>query len=295
MLVSLRVAFNGTLIALNTLVHATPLLLLALLKLIVPIPGFRHFSSAVLAGIAESWIAVNSALIRLLTGLQVEVNELPGLRRDGRYLLICNHQSIADIPVVQGVLNRRIPLLRFFLKRELIWVPVLGLAWWALDFPFMHRTTKSQLAKNPALAGKDRQATRAACEKFRHTPVSIINFVEGTRFTKAKHSSRKSPYAHLLAPRSGGIAYVVEAMGDVLDGIIDVSMVYPDGIPGAIDLFAGKIKRVAMKVELLSLPANLRGGDYAGDAEYRKAFQAWLNERWKRKDDWMQQAGQKQG
>lgn len=295
MLVSLRVAFNGTLIALNTLVHATPLLLLALLKLIVPIPGFRHFSSAVLAGIAESWIAVNSALIRLLTGLQVEVNELPGLRRDGRYLLICNHQSIADSPVVQGVLNRRIPLLRFFLKRELIWVPVLGLAWWALDFPFMHRTTKSQLAKNPALAGKDRQATRAACEKFRHTPVSIINFVEGTRFTKAKHSSRKSPYAHLLAPRSGGIAYVVEAMGDVLDGIIDVSMVYPDGIPGAIDLFAGKIKRVAMKVELLSLPANLRGGDYAGDAEYRKAFQAWLNERWKRKDDWMQQAGQKQG
>lgn len=295
MLVSLRVAFNGTLIALNTLVHATPLLLLALLKLIVPIPGFRHFSSAVLAGIAESWIAVNSALIRLLTGLQVEVNELPGLRRDGRYLLICNHQSIADIPVVQGVLNRRIPLLRFFLKRELIWVPVLGLAWWALDFPFMHRTTKSQLAKNPALAGKDRQATRAACEKFRHTPVSIINFVEGTRFTKAKHSSRKSPYAHLLAPRSGGIAYVVEAMGDVLDGIIDVSMVYPDGIPGAIDLFAGKIKRVAMKVELLSLPANLRGGDYAGDAEYRKAFQAWLNERWKRKDDWMQRAGQKQG
>ena len=295
MLVSLRVAFNGTLIALNTLVHATPLLLLALLKLIVPIPGFRHFISAVLAGIAESWIAVNSALIRLLTGLQVEVNELPGLRRDGCYLLICNHQSIADIPVVQGVLNRRIPLLRFFLKRELIWVPVLGLAWWALDFPFMHRTTKSQLAKNPALAGKDRQATRAACEKFRHTPVSIINFVEGTRFTKAKHSSRKSPYAHLLAPRSGGIAYVVEAMGDVLDGIIDVSMVYPDGIPGAIDLFAGKIKRVAMKVELLSLPANLRGGDYAGDAEYRKAFQAWLNERWKRKDDWMQQAGQKQG
>ena len=295
MLVSLRVAFNGTLIALNTLVHATPLLLLALLKLIVPIPGFRHFSSAVLAGIAESWIAVNSALIRLLTGLQVEVNELPGLRRDGRYLLICNHQSIADIPVVQGVLNRRIPLLRFFLKRELIWVPVLGLAWWALDFPFMHRTTKSQLAKNPALAGKDRQATRAACEKFRHTPVSIINFVEGTRFTKAKHSSRKSPYAHLLAPRSGGIAYVVEAMGDVLDGIIDVSMVYPDGIPGAIDLFAGKIKRVAMKVELLSLPVNLRGGDYAGDAEYRKAFQAWLNERWKRKDDWMQRAGQKQG
>ena len=287
MLVTLRVAFNGTLIALNTLVHATPLLLLALIKLIVPIPSFRQFISAILAAIAESWIAVNSALIRLLTGLHVDVNELPSLRRNGRYLLICNHQSVADIPVVQGVLNRRIPLLRFFLKQELIWVPVLGLAWWALDFPFMHRTTKSQLATNPALAGKDRHATRAACEKFRHTPVSIINFVEGTRFTAAKHSSRKSPYAHLLAPRSGGIAYVVEAMGDVLDGVIDVSLFYPGGIPGAVDLFAGKVKRVAMKVELLSLPANLRGGDYAGDAECRKAFQAWLNERWQLKDAWI--------
>ncbi len=144
-----------------------------------------------------------------------------------------------------------------------------------------------RLAKNPALAGKDRHATRAACEKFRHTPVSIINFVEGTRFTAAKHSSRKSPYAHLLAPRSGGIAYVVEAMGDVLDGVIDVSLFYPGGIPGAVDLFAGKVKRVAMKVELLSLPANLRGGDYAGDAECRKAFQAWLNERWQLKDAWI--------
>ena len=114
MLVTLRVAFNGTLIALNTLVHATPLLLLALIKLIVPIPSFRQFISAILAAIAESWIAVNSALIRLLTGLHVDVNELPSLRRNGRYLLICNHQSVADIPVVQGVLNRRIPLLRFF-------------------------------------------------------------------------------------------------------------------------------------------------------------------------------------
>ena len=74
------------------------------------------------------------------------------LRVDGHYLVLANHQSWVDIPVLQRVFNRRIPLLRFFLKRQLFWVPVLGLAWWALDFPFMRRSTRAEI-KAPAGAG----------------------------------------------------------------------------------------------------------------------------------------------
>lgn len=283
-----RVLFNGSLIALNTLVHATPLFLLALIKAMVPVRAFRTWVSRILVVLAESWIAVNSRLMRWLVGFQARVSDLPELDRHGTYLVICNHASFVDIPALQMVFNRRIPFLRFFLKSELIWVPVLGLAWWALDFPFMKRYTKSQLARNPALAGKDREATRIACEKYRHLPVSIMNFVEGTRFTREKQARRNSPYTNLLAPRSGGIAYVFEAMGDMLDGVIDVSLAYPMESPSAVDLFAGRVRQVEVKVEVMPVPAELLGGDYSGDVEYRKRFQTWLNGRWRIKDQWIQ-------
>ena len=167
-----RIALGASLIALNTFIHATPLLLLAVIKLLVPVAAFRNFVSRVLIGIAESWIAINSRLMTTLAGASITVDGGDGLQREGWYLVICNHQSWVDIPVLQRVFNRRIPFLKFFLKSQLIWVPVLGLAWWALDFPFMRRTSKEQLKRHPHLRGKDTEATRRACEKFRHLPVS---------------------------------------------------------------------------------------------------------------------------
>jgi 1-acyl-sn-glycerol-3-phosphate acyltransferase len=129
------------------------------------------------------------------------------LEAKGHYLVLSNHQSWVDILILQKVFNRRIPFMRFFLKQQLIWVPMLGLAWWALDFPFMQRHTKSQLQKRPELAGQDIAATRKACEKFLGKPVSIMIFPEGTRFTPAKHAQQQSPFQHLLKPKSGGMAY----------------------------------------------------------------------------------------
>ncbi len=61
------------------------------------------------------------------------------LHQRGWYLVSSNHQSWVDILVLQRIFHGRIPFLKFFLKQELIWVPVIGLAWWALDFPFMKR------------------------------------------------------------------------------------------------------------------------------------------------------------
>src|SRR5690606_19888499 len=145
------------------------------------------------------------------TRFVVEVPE--GLRADGHYLVLANHQSWVDILVLQQIFNRRIPLLRFFLKRQLFWVPVLGLAWWALDFPFMGRYTHRQIARNPERGKRDMEAARRACRKFRDLPVSIMSFVEGTRFTAEKHARQDSPYRHLLKPRSGGVAFVLDAMG----------------------------------------------------------------------------------
>ena len=281
---TLRLVLNVSIIVVNTLLHATPLLLLAVLKLIIPIQGFRNAISKVLVLIAESWIWINSNVVTAVAGLTVQTEGMQNLKRDGWYLVICNHQSWADIPVLQKVFNRRIPFLKFFLKRELIWVPVLGLAWWALDFPFMNRYSKDLLKKRPELRGKDTEATRKACEKFRHLPVSVMNFVEGTRFTPAKHDRRRSPYQHLLVPRSGGIAFVLDAMGSMLTAIVDVTLIYSNGRPGIVDLLSGRVGEVKVHVDVIPIPQELLGGDYENDKEFRVRFQAWLNERWRRKD-----------
>ncbi|HNR92372.1 MAG TPA: acyltransferase, partial [Dokdonella sp.] len=277
-----RLVVGGVLVVASTLLHGTPLLALAVVKVLLPIATVRHLLTRILTRIAESWVGVNSVLMGSLGGTRIDAPSLDGLHRDGWYLVVCNHQSWVDIPVLQAVFNRRIPLLRFFLKQQLIWVPVLGLAWWALDFPFMKRYSKDVLTKRPELRGKDIEATRRACAKYRELPVAVMNFVEGTRFTPDKHVKQASPYRHLLLPRAGGIAFVLDAMGELIEAIVDVTIVYPAGKPSVADLFTGRVREVRVDVRVLPLPAR---GDYENDARHRQRFQAWLNALWQDKDD----------
>lgn len=271
-------------VVLNVLVHASVLLMLAAIKALVPVRGFRIAISRVLVLIAEQWIVVNGALFAMFTRTRWRVEGIEGLQRGGWYLVLSNHQSWVDIPVLQKVFNRRIPFLKFFLKQQLVWVPVLGLAWWALDFPFMRRHTKEQLEQHPEWRGKDKQATRMACERFRHLPVSVMNFVEGTRFTAAKHAAQQSPYANLLRPRAGGVAFVLETMGDMLQSIVDVTIVYPGGRPTLIDLLANRVAEICVQVRQLPIAPEFVGRDYENDAEFRGSFQAWISARWAEKD-----------
>lgn len=283
LLAAVRIAFAGSLVALNTVLHCSVLFLVALLKLI-PLEPWRRAVSVILVALAENWIRVNSAVFAAMSGSQWQIDGLQELRRDRSYLVICNHQSWVDIPVLQRALTGHIPFLRFFLKRQLIWVPFLGLAWWALDFPFMTRYSRAELEKNPALRGKDRETTRRACEKFRKQPVSVMNFVEGTRFTPAKHATQNSPFARLLKPKAGGVAFVLDAMGDVLHSVVDVTIAYPGGRPTLMDLLAGRVQRIRVSIEQRPLPAELFHGDYENDADYRARFQAWVQQLWQSKD-----------
>lgn len=282
---TLRLALALLLMFMNTLVHVLPLLVIALMKMIIRIAPITRLCDRWLIGLAQSWIAVNSRSLALFTDTVVQVVGLPQSSLCGHFLVLCNHQSWVDIPVLQSLFNRRLPLLRFFLKRQLIWVPLLGLAWWALDFPFMRRHSKAELAKKPGLAGRDLAATRQACEKFKHIPVSIMNFVEGTRFTQAKHDHQASPYRHLLKPRGGGTALVLDVMGEQIDTIVDVTLVYPRGKPGFLQYLGNKVPEIRVHIRLLPVPTALRGGNYQQDAHYRQQFQVWLNQLWQEKDE----------
>ena len=280
---ALRIPLAMLLLALNIVLHVLPLLAVTLIKLILPIPAMRRGLSRVLVLIAESWIGVNNTLFNVFTRTAWDVEGLAGLKTDGRYLVLCNHQSWVDIPVLQKIFNRRIPFLRFFLKSQLIWVPLLGVAWWALDFPFMKRYSAHKLVRHPELQGKDMEATRRACEKFRHLPVSVMNFVEGTRFTQAKHDAQSSPFQHLLRPKAGGVAFVLDAMGEALHAILDVTIIYLDGPCTMLDLFAGRVRNVRVRIRELPIEAALRcAGDQ--DSTFRMRVKTWLNTLWQEKD-----------
>jgi 1-acyl-sn-glycerol-3-phosphate acyltransferase len=236
----------------------------------------RHVADRALNAIATGWIGVNSTWMDWVGTTRWDVQGLEGLEVRGWYLVSSNHQSWVDILVLQKIFNRRIPMLKFFLKRELIWVPVIGLAWWALDFPFMQR-------RGGASSAQDLERARKACEKFRIVPTSVFNFPEGTRFTRAKHDAQGSPYTHLLKPKAGGIATALTTLGSQFHHLLDVTIVYPDGPPDFWTLLSGRLRAVTVRVQAREIPAELVAGDYA-DPTFRSRMQDWINELWTEKD-----------
>ncbi len=272
----------------NTIFWFVPLFLLSLVKLVVPAEGFRRRLSRVLMAIGENWIDVNAWIISAACDKRIEVRGLDGLRHDGWYLVASNHQTWVDVLVVQTVFNRRIPFLKFFIKQQLIWFPLLGVAWWALDMPFMKRYSTSYLAKHPEMRGKDLETTRDACQKFRSTPTSVINFLEGTRFTEDKRARRKSPYVRLLPPRAGGFAVALGAMGELFDALLDVTLVYRDGVPQFWAMCCGHPVHVVVDIRQRPIEQWLVEGDYETDREFRRSVHGWLGEIWQEKDELIQ-------
>lgn len=274
----------SSLLAINILFCATILFFFTFLKIIIPIPFVRKGVTVILTWIANLWITGNSGWMRLTQKMDWEIERPANLDKKGWYFVLSNHQSWVDITVLQHTLNGRIPLLKFFLKQELIKVPIMGAAWWALDFPFMKRYSKEYLEKHPEDRGKDLETTRIACEKFKDMPTSVMNFLEGTRFTQAKHDSQNSPFQNLLKPKAGGMAFALSAMGDQFRSILDVTIHYPQGIPTYWDFLQGKMQRCKVIVREIAIPAELRHGDYENDEQYRLNFQLWIQELWNEKD-----------
>ncbi|MQG95221.1 acyltransferase [Pseudomonas sp. MN1F] len=289
----MRRLFTGilttTLLLLNTVVLICPLLVFALLKLVLPGRG-RDYASWAVMWVAETWSEIDKAIFALCIPTQWDIRGVENLRRDTSYLAVSNHQTWVDIPALIESLNRRTPFFKFFLKKELIWVPLLGLAWWGLDYPFMKRYSKAFLEKHPELKGKDLEITKAACELFKRQPVTVVNYLEGTRFTEAKHREQQSPYRYLLKPKAGGVAFVLAALGEQLDALLDVTIVYPGNqAPGFWALLNGSISRVIIDIQVRELDPALWDGDYENDPAFRQTVQAWVNQLWLEKDQRIEQ------
>jgi len=272
-------------VLINTIFWVPILVFFSLVKFIIPITIVRKYISQFLVWIATNWVWLNTASHKLLHGNKTHVKGLEQLSQDDWYLVISNHRAAADIPILQNVFHKKIPFLKFFLKKELIYVPLLGLAWWALDFPFMRRFNAEYLAKNPHMKGKDLEVTKKACEKFKDYPISVLNFIEGTRFNEQKHKKQHSKYKHLLKPKSGGIGFVLGSMGDQITYLIQVSLKYSPKAPSAWEYLAGKYDKIEVIIQKIKIPESLKNKNYITDMPFRKELQDWINDLWKQQDE----------
>ncbi|BDH47750.1 acyltransferase [Salmonella enterica subsp. enterica serovar Choleraesuis] len=267
-----------------TVLCSIPIILAGLIKLIVPIPAVWRGVLVFCNFIMYLWTVGLAALLRLNVHLKWDVEGLEGLSRKNWYLLICNHRSWADIVVLCVLFRRHIPMNKYFLKQQLAWVPFLGVACWALDMPFMKRYSRSYLIRHPEKRGRDVETTRRSCKKFLLSPTTIVNFVEGSRFTSEKHRQTRSPFTWLLAPKAAGIAMALNVLGSQFDKLLNVTLCYPENTASPfLDMLSGRLTKIVVRISLVPVTEELRG-DYVNDKPFKRRFHHWLNGLWADKD-----------
>lgn len=270
------------LVIFSTILLCLPLYLFVVFKILSPGGAVRRFFSKIILYFSETWVSFNSFLIDNTAKLKLELDIKTDLNLDKNYLILANHQSWIDILLLQKIFRKRTPFLRFFLKKELFWLPFLGIAFWALDFPFMNRYSKEYLKKHPEKAGDDLKATQKTCKKLSKIPFSLINFPEGTRRTNKK--AKNSKFKKLLAPKAGGIAFVLEALEGNIHHILDVDIIYSKDEVSIYDLLSGRLGKVKVVIHELKLPEYFGKRSYQKDKAYKAEFQQWVNSNWKAKD-----------
>ncbi len=258
---------------------------ISLLKILIPIPRVQYWVTSILLGLTWLWIGFVNFMGRWASGIEIDVQGLENINKRGHYFLFANHSAWTDIIILFQLYHGRMPFPRWFMKHSLIWLPMIGYVCWAVDMPFMHRLKPSEAKKRPDLKGKDLENTRRACEKFRHRPVVVVNYLEGTRFTWEKHRRSRSPYRNLLAPKLGGAGFTLNAMGELLEGIIDLTVVFSPGCEGTgMDYATGRIRKVVVRARILPVPMDIVHCDLREDDAARIRFRDWVNEIWAYKD-----------
>jgi 1-acyl-sn-glycerol-3-phosphate acyltransferase len=257
-----------------------------IIKVLVPHAGFRRVVTRYLIYCASLWTGANVLIYRSLLPVRWSVELPPGLDPKRSYLVICNHQSWADILILFDLFYGHAPWPRFFMKQELIWVPFIGLVCWGMDFPFMKRHSRQAIERNPALAQQDLETTRKFCERFRGEPITVVNFLDGTRFTEAKRISKQSPFRNLLRPKAAGLSFTLNAMGDQFAGIVDVTICYrPQSVEPVWSFLGGRQPDIVIRSRLLPVEREWITGDYQNDAAFRERFQQQVNALWTEKDE----------
>ncbi len=257
MLGVLRGVISLGLFVINTLTCCFMILGLALVSLpFFFLPRVQKQIRGAMDGMVAIWVAGNARLMNWFRWITLEKEYSEKLNdRNHWWLIASNHQSWADIIILQIALHRIAPTIKFFTKRELIWLPVLGFVMWVLRFPYVHRRKSSGRGKKSKFYDKNRASLDRAAEQFSERPLTVLVFLEGTRFTKEKHQQQQSGYRHLLRPKVGGLIYALDALEPKINQVVSLTVVYDGTPPGFFDLMCGQCRKVRVYAE----PAELTG------------------------------------
>jgi len=280
----LRACAITALVAANTAFWGLPIHLLALVKLVALPAAWKRTCTDALIRLVKGWIKGILLIQERFLNISWDIRQTAALSSNQWYLVTINHRSWADLPVLLKVLTGRAPFPVVFAKQQMLWVPILGTALWAVDYPIMKRFSRRYLARHPEKRGIDLATTRRSCRKYQFRPVAIWNFIEGTRFTPGKHRLQQSPYRNLLRPKSGGLAFTIQAMEGRITRLLDVTIVYPGGIRNFWSYLRGEVRQVTVHLREIVIPDRLLTGDYTDDPRYRDAIKTWMAGIWREKD-----------
>ena len=274
---------SSTILIVNTLILAILMIPLGIIKFLIPIKNLRASFTKIIIKIGEIWISVNSLWVIKLHKPNLEIHGQENLGGNSWFLSTSNHQSAADIFIVQLITNRKIPMLKFFIKYELIYVPIIGICWWALDMPFLKRYTQEQIKRNPKLEGRDYKKMKKSLEHYSLHPVSIFSYAEGTRFSKEKHINQNSKFSHLLKPKEGGLAIALSNVNKIKE-LIDITIIYDSDNLGFWNYLCGNIKNIKIFISKTKIPSKYLIDTLITNNELRSDFKLWLYDRWAEKD-----------
>lgn len=142
---------------------------------------YSHFNS----GVIRIW----ARIILLAAGVKLKIEGTENIVSEESYIVVANHQSLMDIPVLAYGLPAPI---RFIAKKELFKIPVLGWGMKAAGMLEIDRTNQKQSF----------DTLKKAEQVLRSNHLSILAFPEGTRSEDGKiHNFKKGPF--ILAINTG--------------------------------------------------------------------------------------------
>lgn len=272
-----------TILVLNTFILSCLLIPLGIIKFFLPITALKVLFTKFIIKVGELWIFTNKIWVKALHNPKWQIIGKENIKSNGWTIATSNHQSFADIFLLQDITNRKMPMLKFFMKYVLIYVPVIGLSWWALDMPFLKRYTKKQLEKNPELSGKDVREMKRALKHYALYPVTVFSFAEGTRFTIKKNLHQKSPFKNLLKPKEGGLATALSLVNEI-DSLIDFTIKFDTKKRSFWDYLCGRMNSVKVIIRDIKIPEKFLNTNLLENKILRSEFKDWLHNIWNEKD-----------
>ena len=264
--VAILVAGVGTLLPIN-LVQLASLVLL---------PFSRRAFRAVNRWCADTWWGWCVTGAERINGTRVVFtgDDVP-MRENA--ILVANHQDMPDITAVMKFCKTKDRLgdMKYFVKKQLKWVPGMGWGMQFLDCLFVDRDWAS-----------DREHIERTFARLvdGEVPVHLVSFVEGTRLTFTKLANAQE-YArsrglhvprHVLVARTKGFAATVQGLRSHITAVYDLTIGYENGVPTLWQYIKGLVRRIHVHVRRFPV------ADLPRTAE---DLRLWLQDRWQEKDE----------